>query len=302
MAKAQVTTLALELPQKPSSTSVRSESGPGAQAQRWREEALAYEHGEGVPRDPVRAAQLYCLAARNGDGDAQYNLAWMLVNGRGIERDDAQAAHLFAAAAEHGIAQAGNMLVTLGVPHGPPPDCLRPPDTVQAASASVANLGPALSPPANAPQRIVRFVNLVAPEYQLAPDLVLAVIAAESNFDPLAVSPKNARGLMQLVPGTAARFKVRHVTDPAQNIRGGMAYLRWLMAYFRGDLKFVLAAYNAGEKTVEHYRGVPPYPETRLYVQRVLAAIGGPSSHPFDPTITAPSDALARLGESAGMR
>ena len=109
-------------------------------------------------------------------------------------------------------------------------------------------------------------------------------MAAESNFDPLAVSPKNAQGLMQLTPETAARFRVRRLTDPAQNIRGGMAYLRWLLAYFEGDLALVLAAYNAGERAVERYRGIPPYAETRLYVSRIIAALGGQRSHAFDPT------------------
>lgn len=85
-------------------------------------------------------------------------------------------------------------------------------------------------------------MTLVAPEYQLSPHLVLAVMASESNFDPWAVSPKNAQGLMQLIPDTAARFKVKRIADPVQNIRGGMAYLRWLMAYFQGDLSLVLAA------------------------------------------------------------
>ena len=86
---------------------------------------------------------------------------------------------------------------------------------------------------------------------------------------------------MQLIPDTAARFKVRNPMDPAQNIRGGMAYLRWLMAYFEGDIALVAAAYNAGEGAVERYRGVPPYAETRAYVRRILAAMGGRSVAPL---------------------
>ena len=310
MAGAQVPTLTLESLPRPSTPP--AEVGPvvPSQVQRWRQEALAYEHGDGVPRDPVRAAQLYCRAARYGDPEAQYNLAWMLTNSRGIERDDAQAAHLFAAAAEQGMAPAQNMLAAMGTPRGPPPACLRPPESdplplvvatkspkQQQARQNVPL--PAPPAPANAPEPIVRFVSLIAPEYHLAPNLVLAVMATESNFDPLAVSPKNAQGLMQLIPDTAARFKVRPITDPAQNIRGGMAYLRWLLAYFEGDLSLVLAAYNAGEKAVDRYRGVPPYAETRLYVRRILSAIGGQRSHPFDPNVTPPSDLLALLREPA---
>src|SRR5439155_10468051 len=151
--------------------------------------------------------------------------------------------------------------------------------------------------PANAPPQIVRFVSLVAPDFRLSPDLVLAVMAAESNFDPLAVSPKNAQGLMQLTPDTAARFRVRRLTDPAQNIRGGMAYLRWLLAYFEGDLALVLAAYNAGERAVERYRGVPPFAETRAYVQRVLRGVGA-QVQPFDARATAASPQLASIRQA----
>jgi len=306
LADAQVPTLSLESLPRPATPP--PEVGPvvPAQVQRWRQEATAYEYGDGVPRDPVLAAQLYCRAARYGDAQAQYALAWMLTNARGIERDDAQAAHLFAAAAEQGLTQAQNMLASMGTPRGEPPLCLRPPDTDPAplARAAVASkapvartaaLPPALPVPPNAPEPIVRFVNLVAPEYKLAPQLVLAVMATESNFDPLAVSPRNAQGLMQLMPGTATRFKVRQIQDPVQNIRGGMAYLRWLLAYFEGDLSLVLAAYNAGEGAVERYRGVPPYAETRMYVRRIQAAMGGLRSHPFDPGVTPPSDVLALL-------
>ncbi len=243
------------------------ERGPvvPAQVERWRVEAKALEYGDGLPRDPVRAAQLYCRAARYGDAESQYNLAWMLTNARGIERDDAQAAHLFAAAAEQGLPQAQNMARAMGTPQGEPPPCLRQPEAdrltgvspgttpltppTQAPrqpipSSALAAL-PAPPPPSNAPPQIVTFVTLVAPEYQLEPWLVLAIMATESNFDPGALSPKRAMGLMQLIPETASRFGVRNALDPTQNIRGGMAYLRWLLSYFEGDITLTLAAYNA---------------------------------------------------------
>ncbi len=280
------------------------ERGPvlDVQVEHWRREALAYEHGDGVARDALRAAELYCRAARYGDAEAQFNLAWMLTNERGIQRDDAQAAHLFAAAAEQGVEQARNMLRALGTPRGAPPPCLRPPDGEEAAPAVPAPSRAAVRtelpwppPPSQAPVPIVRFVDLVAPDYKLAPALVLAVMATESNFDASAVSPKNAQGLMQLIPDTARRFGVRNAMDPAQNIRGGMAYLRWLLARFEGDVALAVAAYNAGEGAVERYRGVPPYAETRLYVRKILAQLGGRRSHPFDATVSAPSDALALM-------
>ena len=93
---------------------------------------------------------------------------------------------------------------------------------------------------------------------------------------------------MQLIPETSERFQVKNPYDPAQNIRGGLSYLRWLLAYFEGDVALVAAAYNAGEGKVERYRGVPPYLETRAYVQRILKAVGT-AIHPFDRTVTQPS-------------
>jgi soluble lytic murein transglycosylase-like protein len=293
-----------------------AESGPvvPSQVQRWRQEAQALEHGDAQhSRDPVRAAQLYCRAARYGDAEAQYSLAWMLTNARGIERDDAQAAHLFAAAAEQSHNQAQNMARTLGTPRGEPPACLLQPDPdamalararpVQVPTRPVAKPRAAIAMdgpiPPNAPEAIVRFVKLVAPDYKLSPALVLAVMATESNFDPLAVSPRDAQGLMQLIPETAARFNVRKIQDPAQNIRGGMAYLQWLLAYFEGDVALALAGYNAGEGAVERYGGVPPYAETRRYVQRILATLGGSRFHAFEGSVTKPSNALAQWRKMA---
>lgn len=107
---------------------------------------------------------------------------------------------------------------------------------------------------------------------RVSPALALAVIGVESGGRPTAVSHKGATGLMQLMPATATRFGVADATDPAQNIRGGIAYLDWLMEEFAGDPVLVLAAYNAGEGAVRSHDGVPPYSETRDYVPRVLAA------------------------------
>jgi len=105
--------------------------------------------------------------------------------------------------------------------------------------------------------------------------LVSAVIRAESGFNPRAVSPKGARGLMQLMPTTAATLGVRNSFDPRQNIEGGVRHLRSLIDRFI-NLPFALAAYNAGEKAVVQYGGIPPYPETQDYVTKVLYFYGGP--------------------------
>lgn len=128
-------------------------------------------------------------------------------------------------------------------------------------------------------EQVEAWVHELAPEYGLDPTLVLEVIAIESRFDPAARSPKSAHGLMQLMPATAARFGVEDVSDPVQNLRGGMAYLRWLLVRFEGDLRLALAGYNAGEGAVRRFEGIPPYPETRRYVERITRAYGK-SLHP----------------------
>ncbi|MFN3282540.1 MAG: lytic transglycosylase domain-containing protein [Tabrizicola sp.] len=107
---------------------------------------------------------------------------------------------------------------------------------------------------------------------KVSPALVLAVIGIESAGRADAVSHAGAVGLMQLIPATAERFGVKDATDPVQNIKGGVAYLDWLMDRFDNDPVLVLAAYNAGEGAVEANKGVPPYAETRDYVPKVLAA------------------------------
>ena len=104
----------------------------------------------------------------------------------------------------------------------------------------------------------------------LDPRLVEAIIEVESAWNPHAVSRKGARGLMQLMPKTASRLGVTDPFDPHQNIDGGVRHLHELLDEFRGDLRLVLAAYNAGAEAVYAYRGIPPYPETQAYVRRVL--------------------------------
>ena len=112
-------------------------------------------------------------------------------------------------------------------------------------------------------------IGLTARENQVQPALVKAVIAAESNFDPGAVSRKGARELMQLMPETAEQLGVDDPLQPTDNVRGGTRYLRRMLDRY-GDLSRALAAYNAGPSAVDRYGGIPPYPETRDYVNRVL--------------------------------
>ena len=116
--------------------------------------------------------------------------------------------------------------------------------------------------------------------------LVKAVIKAESNFDPQAISRAGAKGLMQLMPGTAKALGVSDSFHPADNIEGGIRHLRYLIDLFNGNLQLVLAAYNAGEEAVFRYDGIPPYQETRIYVQRVLEYFQNYSSNPVTPGVS----------------
>jgi len=122
-----------------------------------------------------------------------------------------------------------------------------------------------------APADIDKLVEQSASRFQVDPDLVKAVIRVESGFDAKAVSSKGAMGLMQLIPATAQRFGVANPFDPKQNIEGGVNYLKHLLDLFGGDLNLSLAAYNAGEHTVQRYGGIPTIPETQNYVRRVTS-------------------------------
>jgi soluble lytic murein transglycosylase-like protein len=113
-------------------------------------------------------------------------------------------------------------------------------------------------------------IREMSKRYEVDPALVKAVIQAESNFIPYAVSPKGAQGLMQLMPATARRHNVWRVFDPRENIQGGVKHLRLLLDRYNGNVRKTVAAYNAGEGAVDRYGGIPPYAETVEYTQRVL--------------------------------
>lgn len=124
--------------------------------------------------------------------------------------------------------------------------------------------------PAPAADQVSRAIAVASDKHSLDPDLIHSVIRAESDYNFKAVSPKGARGLMQLMPKTAAKLGVRDAFDPGANVEGGTRYLRELLARFNNDLVKALAAYNAGPQRVEQYHGVPPYRETRAYVSRII--------------------------------
>ena len=113
-------------------------------------------------------------------------------------------------------------------------------------------------------------IKAIAAQYGVDDKLIKAIIRVESAFKKGAVSPKGAQGLMQLMPGTAARYGVRNSFDPVQNLLGGVRYFKDLLNLFNNNLRLALAAYNAGENAVQKYNGIPPYKETRQYVQKVI--------------------------------
>ncbi|CAK0739530.1 soluble lytic murein transglycosylase [Gammaproteobacteria bacterium] len=247
--------------------------------------ANRFEHGLGIKTNLERSHQVYCQAARLGSVRAQLALARMYLQDSDA-KDQEQAAAWLAQAADGGDRIAAAVLDTMAAPKKSAARCDSGPP--------VRGLQPL--PPGNPKDRsaIRIWIYTLAPNYGLDPELVLTIAAIESNFNPKARSSKDARGVMQLMPDTAERFGVHDISDPVENIKGGMAYLRWLMAYFRGDVRLVAAAYNAGEGAVEKYSGVPPYTETQNYVERVSHRYPR-LVHPYRPDVTKPSSRIAAV-------
>ena len=146
------------------------------------------------------------------------------------------------------------------------------------------------------------YIEDAAAKFGVSSDLVRAIISVESAFDEYAVSSKGAKGLMQLMPGTARRFGVSDPFDPAQAIMGGTEYLSYLLGLFRGNIDLAAAGYNAGENAVLRYGGVPPYKETRNYVIRVNHALGsGPVMMSASSEARRPSAPGTTLGFSGSL-
>jgi soluble lytic murein transglycosylase-like protein len=138
-------------------------------------------------------------------------------------------------------------------------------------------------------------IKEIADRYGVDPSLVQAVIGVESAFNPWAVSRKGAQGLMQLMPRTAASLGVRDSFNPRENIEGGVRHLRYLLDRYPGNVSLALAAYNAGEGAVDSHGGLPPYPETQQYVQKVLERGGGGVAQ-----VSAPAQAIYRSEDADG--
>lgn len=243
-------------------------------------------------RIPLLALKSYCAAARLGSVEAMYRAGMIYAAGSGVRQNGNEAFELLSAAASQGHQLAAEALTTLARNSADEsiPICLSNPEEIKPIFDNdltmavtgwwrddVASMTPAR-------RQLLDLVRTLAERHLVDPELVLAIIAVESGFNSTAVSPKNARGLMQLIPDTAQRFKVKNAFNPEQNILGGVSYLRWLLSYYRGDVMLVAAAYNAGENAVDRYRGVPPYAETRAYVKRV-GALYRVREHPYEPTL-----------------
>lgn len=250
-----------------------------------------------------QAAKLYCKAAKVGSAQGMYRLGMLYVFGQGVPEHLGYASSLFKSAAMSGHYQSQKMLETIPLRSLISPPCVQS----NVAPAKSTRLVSAEKEKAEREKRVgiddlidhlprkkrwlIGMVEKVAEKYKIDPKLVLTIISIESNFKTTAVSNKAAQGLMQLIPATAARFNVKNAYDASQNIKGGVAYLRWLLAYFKGDVALTAAAYNAGEGAVNKYKGVPPYRETRNYVKKVKARYPFPT-HPYDRNITNPSPIL----------
>lgn len=222
-----------------------------------------------------KAANLYCEAARYGSAEGVYRLGMLYAFGRGVPANRDYAANLFGIASTHGHFEAQKMLETIEIKTNDTPFCVL--EAVAPEKASAQDYANAQSPKIDAyiaslPKNkrwVVDLVGTIADWYNVDEKLVLSIITAESNFKVSAKSNKEAQGLMQLIPATADRFNVKNAWSASQNIKGGVKYLRSLLSYFRGDVTLTVAAYNAGEGSVDRYKGVPPYKETRAYVKSV---------------------------------
>ncbi len=244
------------------------------------EQGWAAETGIGQPRNEYLAAGLYCESARQGSAEGYYRVGLLFLDGGHLPRDMKSAAAFFSVASRLGHHASSNMLEITGPPTVSTPSCV----SVELAidSSGKFDMGHYVDALPHLKRSVARLIEKLAPRYAVDVKLALAIASVESNFETLARSPRNAQGVMQLITETAMRFNVKNSFNAEQNIRGGLAYLRWLKAYFRGDMVRVIAAYNAGEKAVDKYQGIPPYHETQAYVRRVLY-FSGMSLHALLP-------------------
>ncbi len=236
------------------------------------EHGWAAESGIGQIRNEWLAAALYCAAAQQGSAEGYYRVGLIYLSGKNFPQNKPMAAAFFSIASQLGHRGSADKLEATRSLTELSPQCI---SIEQATFVSGGfDLDHYVDELPHHKRLVAKLIRKLAPRYSVNVKLALAVASVESNFDVSARSPKNAQGVMQLIPETAARFNVKNSFNAEQNIRGGLAYLRWLLTYFDGDVVRVVAAYNAGEKTVDKYQGIPPYNETQAYVRLVLYYAG----------------------------
>ena len=235
------------------------------------EQGLAAERGTGLRSDPGLAVSLYCDAGTMGSSEGYFRLGRILADGPQYLRNPSLANAYFALAARLGHRAAFEALdkavplVALEESCG---------SFVKGLEERRFDVDAYISGMSPGRRRIAELVRKHALRNDVDARVALGVALAESNLNAKAVSPQNAQGVMQLIPATQERFGVVDPFDPEANIRGGIAYLKWLKQRFNGDWGLVAAAYNAGEGAVDLHGGIPPYRETMDYVRRVLYFAG----------------------------
>jgi len=227
----------------------------------------AAEFGVGIRRNPLLAVALYCDAGTMGSPEGFFRVGRVLASTPRPLRNQALANAYLALAARLGHHEALRLYDSRVASAVIGDEC-----GVYGSGADGTrfDLDGYLAGQSAAKQRIALLIRSAARQYQIDPRLALAIAIAESNLDATAVSPRNAQGVMQLIPATQERFGVTRPFDPEHNVRGALAYLRWLDRRFAGNWRLIAAAYNAGEGAVDRYSGVPPFAETQQYVRRVL--------------------------------
>ncbi|WP_429122210.1 lytic transglycosylase domain-containing protein [Aeromonas veronii] len=234
---------------------------------------VAQQHGH-----LQKAIALYCIAASTGNPEGYFRIGRLLATGPASVRSAKLANSYLAMAMRLGNQQAARYY-NARVGNAPMGDqcgvgMRGGQGSYSALPNTPFNVEAYLARQSPGKQKLATMLRHAAKRHQVDVRLVLAIAIAESNLESRAVSAKNAQGVMQLIPETQQRFGVTRPFDPAQNIKGGVSYLKWLDRRFDGDWVLISAAYNAGEKAVERYGGIPPYDETQEYVKRVLYFAG----------------------------